>query len=101
MDAECGRAIRVSAYALCSWHAASGDEKALETAGLLVRYILKPRFWTGGCSPWTEAGGTDQHNAREMRAVHGGAERKPAALFQGHQAGNFLTVSGLGGGRKR
>jgi hypothetical protein len=81
--------------ALCRWHTATGDGKALETAGLLVRYMLKPRFWTGGCSPWTEAGGTEQHNAREIRAGHGGAERKPAALFQGHQAGMAYTFTGL------
>jgi len=82
-------------HALCSWHAATGDAKALETAGLLVSYMLKPRFWTGGCSPWTEAGGTDLHNAQEIRAVHGGAERKPSALFQGHQAGMTYTFTGL------
>jgi len=81
--------------ALCAWHAASGDEAALETAGRLVRYILKPQFWTGSCAPWTEAGGTDVHNAREIRAVHGGAERKPSALFQGHQAGMAYTFTGL------
>lgn len=81
--------------ALCAWHAATGDQAALETAGRLVRYILKPQFWTGGCSPWTEAGGTDLHNVREIRAVHGGAERKPSALFQGHQAGMTYTFTGL------
>lgn len=81
--------------ALCRWYGATGDRKALETAGQLVRFMLKPQFWTGGNSPWTEAGGNDLHNAREIRAEHGGAERKPAALFQGHQAGMTYTFTGL------
>ena len=49
----CYHAIVVGS--LSRWYAATGDKKALETAGKLVRYILKPRFWTGGCSPWTES----------------------------------------------
>lgn len=81
--------------ALSRWYDATSDQKALETAGRLVKYILKPHFWMGGCSPWTETGGTDLHNAREVRAGHGGAERKPAALFQGHQAGWAYTFTGL------
>jgi len=85
----------VIVHALCSWHAATGDEEALETARRVVRYMLKPQFWTGGCTPWTDAEGTDLHNAREIRSVHGGAERKPSALFQGHQAGMAYTFTGL------
>jgi hypothetical protein len=80
---------------LARWHAVTGDAKALDTARKPVRYMLKPRFWTGGQSPWTELGGTKEHNAREIRAIHGGAERKPSALFQGHQAGMAYTFTGL------
>jgi hypothetical protein len=80
---------------LARWHAVTGDPKALETAGQLVRYVLKPRFWTGGESPWTVVGASQTHSARDLRAGHGGVERKPAALFQGHQAGMTYTFAGL------
>jgi hypothetical protein len=80
--------------ALSRWYAATGDKKALETSGRVVKYMLKPRFWTGGCSPWTEDG-TAPHTLKIVRSTHGGAERKPSALFQGHQAGFAYTFTGL------
>jgi hypothetical protein len=82
----CYQALVVGA--LSRWHAATGDGKALDTARKLVKYVLEPRFWTGGCAPWTDT-------ARWLRSGHGGAERKPAALFQGHQAGMTYTFTGL------
>ena len=54
---------------LSRWYAATGDKKALETAGKLVKYILKPQFWTGGCSPWTEAGDTKAHNGKDAQTL--------------------------------
>ncbi len=82
----CYQALVVGA--LSRWYATTGDGKALDTARKLVKYVLEPRFWTGGCTPWTET-------ARWIRSGHGGAERKPAALFQGHQAGMTYTFTGL------
>ena len=39
----------------------------------------------GGCSPWTDSASRG----------HGGPERKPAALFQGHLAGLTYALTGL------
>ena len=69
--------------ALARWHAVTGDKRALETARRLVNYVLKPRFWTGGESPWTEVGGTNLHNAREIRGATGAPNANRLLFFKG------------------
>lgn len=94
---------------LSRWYTATGDRQALATAERLVRYILQPRFWMGGCLPWTEAAdrnapGLDaidptkhdkKYTIEEVQALHGGVERRPAALCRGHLGGIMFTFSGL------
>jgi len=87
--------IAVIIGALARWHAVTGDKRALATAGRLAKYVMKPQFWTGGLSPWTELGATKEHNAREVQGVHGGVERRPAAFFQAHLAAMTYTFTGL------
>jgi len=80
--------VAIPVRALCRWYELTGDEQALETAKKLVKYTLKPRFWDGFVGAWNaEAAG--------YRAGHGGAERKPAAFFQGHQAGLAISLGAL------
>ena len=35
----------------CRWYMVSGDEKTLDLAGRLVRFIMKERFWKPECDP--------------------------------------------------
>lgn len=65
----------------------TGDNKALEFAGKLVRYILKPQFWMGGIEKW---GDRTQHVRQ-----HGYSQCKPSALFQGHLTCLSMTLHGL------
>ena len=37
--------------ALCRWYLMSGDEKALDLAGKLVKFMLKPRMWRPEAEP--------------------------------------------------
>ena len=37
--------------ALCLWHATSGDERALDLARRITRFVMQPRFWYAGASP--------------------------------------------------
>lgn len=72
--------------ALSRWYALTGDTKALETARRLVNYMLKPQFWMGTIESWGES---------SVWVWHGGRQRKPAALFQGHMSGLAYTFQGL------
>ena len=79
----------IAVRALCRWYSLTGEAKALENAGKIVNYMLKPQFWSGGYLPWTDP------TAVEIKAIHGGAERKPAAMFQSHLAGMAYALFGL------
>jgi len=50
---------------LAMWAARSGDEQALELAGKLARYVMKPRFWGNAADPphvvGREQGHVDSH----------------------------------------
>ena len=78
----------------------TGDKKALETAGKLVKYILKPQFWMGGCSPWPARKHSPKINenlehidpTKHDKAVPISKDRR---LFQGHLAGLTYTLTGL------
>ena len=37
--------------ALCLWHATSGDQRALDLARKITRFVLQPRFWHAAASP--------------------------------------------------
>ena len=37
--------------ALCLWHATSGDQRALDLARRITRFVMQPRFWHAGSSP--------------------------------------------------
>ena len=80
--------IAVVVRALSMWYAETGDPEALEMAGLLANYVLKPQFWMGDIQNWGE-------EIRRVWQAHGGLQRKPAALFKGHIAGIAYTLQGL------
>jgi hypothetical protein len=109
---SCYHAIVVGS--LSRWAGLTGDKKALETAGKLVKYVLKPQFWMGGCSVAPEpadakslAGKSEdlehidptkhdkKYTFQQILALHGALERRPAAFFQGHLAGLTYTLTGL------
>ncbi len=46
---------------LAMWAARSGDKQALELAGKLVRYAMKPRFWENSADPIHVVGGEQGH----------------------------------------
>jgi hypothetical protein len=57
--------------ALARWAACSGDERALNFAGKLARFVMKPKFWGGFSNPASsngrEHGHSDSHfHARAM-----------------------------------
>ena len=47
--------------ALCKWHVMSGHEKSLDTAGRLVRFMLKPQWWTPEGGPRAVVGAEHAH----------------------------------------
>jgi hypothetical protein len=73
--------------AMSRWFAATGDAPALDFAGKLVRFILKPQFWMGSIEAW--------HESASHARLHGDPQRKPSALFQGHLTGIASTLQGL------
>lgn len=81
--------IAIYVHALCRWYSVSGDAATLDLAARLVRYILKPQFWTGNIDSW--ARGMDLDVFRS----HGGLPRKPAAHYKGHLSGLAYTFHGL------
>ncbi|MFA5863505.1 MAG: hypothetical protein WC975_02345 [Phycisphaerae bacterium] len=76
-------------HALCRWYELIRDEKALELARKLVKYMLKPEFWIGNLDSWAKGFNQD------LVSGHGGLQRKPAALFKGHQSGMVYAFQGL------
>ena len=80
--------ITVVARSLTLWSQLSDDEEALETARLLVNYVMLPQFWLGDIENWGE-------EIWRVWRSHGGLQRKPAALFKGHIAGIAYTLQGL------
>ena len=60
---------------LAMWAARSGDKQALELAGKLARYVMKPRFWGNAADPphvvGNEQGHVDSHFHARMAALRG------------------------------
>ncbi len=61
--------------ALARWAACSGDEQALDTAGKLARFVMKPKFWGGFSNPPSgngrEHGHSDSHFHARAIALRG------------------------------
>jgi len=60
---------------LAMWAARSEDKQALELAGKLARYVMKPRFWGNAADPphvvGNEQGHVDSHFHARMAALRG------------------------------
>jgi len=76
--------------ALARFYALTGDSDAISLASRLVKYVLKPQFWLGNVERWSGSG-----QSENVWEGHGGAQRKPAALFKGHLSGIALTLEAL------
>ena len=81
--------IGIIVHGLSRWYALTKDDRALELAAKLVKYMLKPHFWMGNVESWAK-----WFNYGYVRG-HGGRQRKPAALFKAHQAGMAYALEGL------
>lgn len=83
--------------AMCKFYSVTGDCNILELAGRLVKYILKPRFWLGNIEKWSDDGENVLEGYKKMHVWrrHGGAQRKPAALFKAHFSGITYTLENL------
>jgi len=62
-------------FGLSMWAGRSGDERALELAGKLVRFIMKPQFWGNPADPphviGSEQGHVDRHFHAKTLALKG------------------------------
>ncbi|MDO8686504.1 MAG: hypothetical protein Q7J78_07535, partial [Clostridiales bacterium] len=77
--------------ALSRYYSITKDNKVLDLAGRLTKYILKPQFWLGNIERWSSEGS----GFNDVWTGHGGAQRKPAALYKAHTAGVAYTLEGL------
>ena len=61
--------------ALPNWYRESGDEQALDLAGRLGRFSMKPRFWGGNPEPvmvaGNELGHFNHHAFARLETLHG------------------------------
>lgn len=75
---------------LCEYVKLTGDPDVFKTVTRLVRYMMKPRFWAGSQTPWS-----DRAKKLVSHGSHGGAVRRPAGMFQAHLAATAYALNAL------
>jgi hypothetical protein len=55
--------------ALTQWHLMSGDQQALDTAGRLARFVMKPKHWVAEAEPLAVVGAEHAHFMGHTHAV--------------------------------